>query len=75
MNTTDFQKNFDEDKRVNVCENCNCELLNPECGDNYIWHCDKCGSILNNQVNWSGEKRDFHKCVKCGEINNLNEHD
>ncbi len=70
-----FQMNFDADRRVNVCDKCKCELLNPKCNDEYIWHCIKCGTILNNQPNWIGENRDFHVCSNCDTINTLDKHD
>lgn len=68
------QESFDEEKHVHVCEECEQELLNPDCDDEYIWHCNKCGEIMNNQDDWEGDyDKKYYKCSNCGAFNDLSD--
>lgn len=68
------QESFNEEKHVHVCEECEQELLNPNCDDEYIWHCNCCGEIMNNQDDWEGDNnKKYYKCSNCGAINDLSD--
>ncbi len=62
---------FSSNKNVCSCPNCGEQLINPNCKDEYIWYCNKCDDIMNNQSTWHGETGDKYKCEKCGAINDL----
>ena len=67
------QYDFDESKNVNVCSECGEALLNPNCSDEYIWYCNKCNDIMNNQYSWEGETGEKYRCDNCGAINDLSD--
>ncbi len=60
------QFGFTEDMNVYVCENCGAELLNPDSDDEYVWHCNKCNDILNNQDDWKYKNIYDYCCTNCG---------
>lgn len=62
---------FATKKNVCSCPNCGEKIINPNCGDEYIWYCNKCNDIMNNQDSWHGETGELYKCDKCGATNDL----
>ena len=41
---------------------------------NYDWYCDKCNTLLNNQIGFDVNCGTWN-CTECGEINYINEYE